>query len=154
MIVPDAAPMTVDDSRLMIADRIAIPLSELEFDYVRSSGPGGQNVNKVSSQAQMSWNLGESAALPEDVLERFRDRQRNRISKENIFRLNSQRFRDREKNRLDCLRRLEEMIVEVLEPPQARRLTKIPRRVREHRLRQKRLRAQLKQYRRPPGAED
>lgn len=146
--------MVAEDSHLIVTDRIAVPLSELEFAYVRSSGPGGQNVNKVNSQAQLSWNVAETTSLPEDVLDRFRRRQFRRISKEDIFRLNSQRFRDREKNRQDCLNRLREMIVDVLEPPVPRRKTHVPRRVIERRLDQKRQRGRLKEGRRPPRTEE
>jgi ribosome-associated protein len=146
--------MSDDSTTLVINDRIAIPLSELEFNFVRSSGPGGQNVNKVNSQAQLAWNLAETEALPGPVLERFKQAQRGRITKEDVFRLDSQRFRDREKNRQDCLDRLREMVADAVVPPKRRKKTRIPKRAHERRLQEKRQRAQRKQERRGPKLDD
>ena len=67
---------------------------EIEFQFARSSGPGGQNVNKVNSQAQLFWKIDESAALHSDVIRRLKSREANRITKDGVLRINSQRYRD------------------------------------------------------------
>ena len=140
-----------NEEDFLVAGGVKIPLDELRFVYVKSSGPGGQNVNKVNSQAQLFWKLSESTAMAEDVRKRFEQQQKGRISKEGVFRLDSQRYRDREKNRQDCLDRLRNLIVLAEKVPQRRRKTRIPRRVREARLKAKRIRAGVKRDRRRPG---
>lgn len=146
--------MAESESHLVINDELAVPLSELQMHYVRSSGPGGQNVNKVSSQVQLSWDLGACESLPADVLERLRTSERGRITKAGVLRLDCQRFRDREKNRRDCLDRLREMIVQNLKPPKKRRKTRVPRRVVEKRLQAKQQRSEVKRTRRRPRLDD
>jgi ribosome-associated protein len=146
--------MTSREPTLQISAALSIPISEFRFTYVRSSGPGGQNVNKVNSQAQLTWAVLECQSLPADVLERLKQAQRNRISKAGLFRIESDRHRDREKNRQDCLDRLSRMIIAVEKPPRIRRKTRIPRGVIESRLRGKLQRSQVKQARRRPRLDD
>lgn len=146
--------MAVDESHLVISEEVAVPLSELRLTYVRSSGPGGQNVNKVSSQVQLAWDVNNCQSLPADVLERLKTAQRGRISKAGMLRINCQRFRDRERNREDCLDRLREMIVQVLHPPRKRRRTAVPRGARERRLQEKQQRSDVKRSRQRPRPEE
>ncbi len=146
--------MSSREPNLFITNALTIPMSELRFAYVRSSGPGGQNVNKVSSQVQLAWPVAENRTLPADLLERLQVAQRGRISKAGLLRIDSDRTRDREKNREDCLNRLRDMIVEVEKPPKKRRKTKTPRGVIEARLRGKHQRAEVKQARRKPRMDD
>ncbi len=147
-------PMASRDPYLQIVEGIQIPLSEVAFTYVRSSGPGGQNVNKVNSQVQLSWKVHESQALPDDVRERLVAAQQGRISKAGNLRIHGDRYRDREKNREDCLNRLREMVTEVLRPPKKRKKTRIPRGIVENRLKNKQKRAEVKQTRRRPRLDD
>lgn len=109
---------------LKITPRISIPDSELEFRFVRSSGPGGQAVNKVSSKAQMRWNFASSAALPWDVRQRFREQFQSRLTTLGELVLSSDRNRDRLQNQQDCLDKLRDMILHVAEPPKPRKKTK------------------------------
>ncbi len=146
--------MSQAESRLMVTEEISIPLTEMEFAYVRSSGPGGQNVNKVSSQVQLSWNLSQCESLPAEVLDRLRQAEKGRITKLDVLRIDCQRYRDREKNRQECLERLKAMVLNALTPPKPRRKTRVPRRVAEQRLEQKRRQADVKRSRRPPQAHD
>lgn len=146
--------MTSSEPNLQITPALAVPLSELQFQYVKSSGPGGQNVNKVNSQVQLSWDLTACESLPEDVLERLKAAEQGRITKAGILRMDCQRFRDREKNRQDCLDRLRKIIVDVLEPPKKRRKTRVPRRAKERRLKNKQQRSDVKRTRRPPRLDD
>ncbi|WP_092051502.1 alternative ribosome rescue aminoacyl-tRNA hydrolase ArfB [Planctomicrobium piriforme] len=139
---------------LVISEQLSIPMSELRFAYVRSSGPGGQNVNKVNSQVQLAWKVAECQSLPADVLERLQAAQQGRISKAGFLRIHSDEYRDREKNREACLDRLRGMIAEVAKPPKKRRKTRVPKGVVEGRLREKLQRAQVKQTRRRPRLDD
>ena len=84
---------------LEINAHLRIPDDELEWSYVRSGGPGGQNVNKVASKAVLRWNLAASPSLPEDVKARLRARQANRITAEGDLVLTSQRYRDQDHRR-------------------------------------------------------
>ena len=138
---------------LEINAHLRIPDDELEWSYVRSGGPGGQNVNKVASKAVLRWNLAASPSLPEDVKARLRARQANRITAEGDLVLTSQRYRDQERNRQDCLDKLREMIAEAAVRPKARRKTKTTRGSQEARLRAKKRRAATKAGRRR-GAEE
>jgi ribosome-associated protein len=132
---------------------LRIPEDELEWTYVRSGGPGGQNVNKVASKAVLRWNVAASRSLPEDVKARLRALQANRITAEGDLVLTSQRFRDQERNRQDCLDKLRQMIAQAAARPKARRKTKPTRGSQEARLRAKKRRAATKAGRRR-GAEE
>ena len=138
---------------LEVNPHLRIPETEFVWSYVRSGGPGGQNVNKVASKAVLRWNVTASPSLPEDVKARLRARQANRITAEGDLVLTSQRFRDQERNRQDCLDKLREMIAEAAVRPKARRKTKPTRGSQEARLRAKKRRAATKAGRRR-GAEE
>ncbi len=132
---------------LVVNDRVRVPLSEFSFTYARSSGPGGQNVNKVNSKVQLRWRPSESSALPADVSQRFLARNRNRLTEEGDFLITSQRFRDQPRNREDCLERLADLLREASTPPKRRRRTKPTRGSRERRLSDKRQRSDRKRQR-------
>src|SRR5436853_1351662 len=95
-----------------INHHLRVPEQEFEWDFVRSGGPGGQNVNKVASKAVLRWNLAANASLPEEVKARFRAQQRNRITADGDLIVTSQRFRDQERNKEDCLEKLRHMILQ------------------------------------------
>lgn len=135
---------------LVINSRLAIPLSELTFTFVRSSGPGGQNVNKVSSKAVLTWNVAESPSLPPEVRTRLMHQVRNRISKRGELILTSDRYRDRERNQSDCLEKLRGMLERAATRPKVRRPTKPSKASKERRLREKRAQAEKKSLRREP----
>ena len=117
---------------------VELPLRELRFGFARSSGPGGQNVNKVESKAVLRWDVGTSRALPAAVLARFRARFARRIHSDGVFALSSQRHRARERNVADCLAKLAAMLAEVASPPRKRKATRPGRAARERRLAEKR----------------
>ncbi len=104
----------------LISPKIQIPLSELRFTFVRSSGPGGQNVNKVASKAVLRWNPGESGVLPEPVMQRLAVLYPAHWTKEGEIVITSQRTRDALKNRADCLEKLRRMILEAGNIPKPR----------------------------------
>jgi ribosome-associated protein len=138
---------------LEINAHLRIPEDELEWTYVRSGGPGGQNVNKVASKAVLRWNVAASPSLPADVKARLRTAQANRITAGGDLVLTSQRYRDQERNRQDCLDKLREIIARAAARPKARRKTKPTRGSQEARLRAKKRRAATKAGRRR-GAEE
>ncbi len=146
--------MESSETELVISPTLSIPLSEIHFEFVRSSGPGGQNVNKVNSQAQLYWNFKESASVPGPVKERLQLREGNRINRQGILRIDCQTSRDREKNKQECLNRLRGLIVQALNPPKKRKKTKTPRWVKEKRLRNKKEKSKIKRLRRPPSMND
>lgn len=142
-----------DPSLLVVTPRIAVPRRELKFTFVRSSGPGGQNVNKVNSKAVLRWAVAKSPSLPEDVRSRFLKTYSRRINDRGELVLNSQRYRDQSRNIDDCLERLSELIRAVARPPRARRKTRPPRKAKETRLQSKRVQSLKKQRRQPPQTE-
>src|SRR5687768_11330274 len=129
---------------LIVNSRIQIPLDEFEFTYARSSGPGGQNVNKVNSKAQLRWPLLSSPSIPEEVRERFRQRFAARLTTEGELLITSQRFRDARRNADDCLAKLREMVLAVATVPRPRRATRPTRGSVKRRLQDKKERAAKK----------
>lgn len=142
-----------DDNTLRISRSVAIPLAEFDVEYTRSSGPGGQNVNKVSSKARLRWPVAASPSLPEAVKERFLERYRSRLTNENELILTAQRSRDQRRNYEACLERLREMIREVLRPPTPRKPTKPTKASKRRRVQAKRQRSETKRLRGKPATE-
>jgi ribosome-associated protein len=140
--------------QLLVNDSVSIPLAEFEFEYMRSSGPGGQNVNKTSTKVRLRWNVVDSPSIDEGLLQRIQQNYRSRITGEGEFLVTSQKTRDRETNRADCLEKLAEMIRQVATPPKKRRPTRPTRGSKERRLQNKKQRSQRKEMRRPPGDGD
>ncbi len=139
---------------LFIEPNIQIPDSEFEFTYVRSSGPGGQNVNKVNSKAVLRWPVAASATLPGAVKARFLARYQSRLTVDGEVIVNSQRYRDQGRNVDDCLEKLRAMIAAVAQPPVKRRPTKPTHGSVKRRLQTKRTIKQRKQRRRLPVDEE
>lgn len=91
---------------------IKIKESELHFSYVRSSGPGGQHVNKVSTAVQLKYNVMKSE-IPEELKQRFNERYRNRISKNGFLTITAQSFKSQKKNKDDAVSRLEKLFSDI-----------------------------------------
>jgi ribosome-associated protein len=138
---------------LQINARLSIPDEEFQWSYVRASGPGGQNVNKVASKAVLRWDVAGSPSLPDDVKARLHTHHRRRFTAGGELILTSQRFRDQERNRQDCLEKLRELVLQALTPPKPRRPTKPTRASRARRLHEKRRRSAAKADRRRPAEE-
>ncbi len=139
---------------LTVTPTIQIPDGEFEFTFARSSGPGGQNVNKVNSKAVMRWSPTTSPSLPTEVRERFISRYASRLTMTGELILTSQRSRDQNRNMEDCLERLKEMILAVARKPLTRRPTKATRGSHKRRLEGKRLQSGKKRNRRRPPTND
>ena len=134
---------------VLIVDRgIKIPLADLEFTFTRSSGPGGQNVNKVASKALLRWNVAKSMCLPADMRDRFLRKYGSRLTTEGDLLITSQRIRDQGRNVADCLEKLRAMLAAVLEAPKPRKKTRPGRAAVERRLTTKRQQSQRKERRR------
>jgi ribosome-associated protein len=136
-----------------ISDRLMIPDTELHWSFVRAGGPGGQNVNKVASRAQLRWDLAGSPSLPDGIKARLRTQQAGRITNEGELLLSSQRFRDQERNKQDCLDKLQEIIRQAAERPRPRKPTRPTRASRRRRREAKLHRGRTKAGRRPPAQE-
>jgi ribosome-associated protein len=141
-------------SVLTINSRIQIPHGEFSFTFVRSSGPGGQNVNKVNSKAVLRWSVLHSPSLPQEVRQRFLSRFGRRLTTEHELVLSSQRYRDQGRNVADCLEKLREMVASVAVRPVVRRPTKPTRASVTRRLEHKGRKSQKKQQRRHRPAEE
>lgn len=135
---------------LVINRRLKIPLREFDFTFARSSGPGGQNVNKVNTKATLRWAVATSPSLPDDVRRRFMAAFRRRITSGGDLLVTSQRFRDAGRNVADCLEKLRAMLAQAAEPPKRRKATRPTRASVRRRLEDKRKMARKKQLRRGP----
>lgn len=136
---------------LVINERVTIPEDELRFTFARSGGPGGQNVNKVSSKAVLRWSLDANTTLPVEAKARLRGLERRRITTEGELVITAQNYRDQERNKQECLDRLREMVVRALVVPKARRATRPTRGSKERRLGEKKRRSETKARRREVG---
>src|SRR5215831_19192203 len=113
---------------------ISIPEDELRFDASRSGGPGGQNVNKVSSRVTLTFDVNASAVLSDDQKHILIQKLAGRINKEGVLRVVSQRTRSQELNRSDATERFSELIRQALTPQRRRIKTRVPRAAHKHRL--------------------
>lgn len=133
---------------LVAAPNIRIPLDEFEFTYARSSGPGGQNVNKVNSKAVLRWNPTTSPNVPADVRSRFLSRYSSKLTTIGELVIHSERYRDQRQNIDDCLEKVREMLAAVARPPKTRKKTKPSYGSKQRRLEGKRIDSAKKQGRR------
>ncbi len=138
---------------LVVNARLKIPLREFRFSFARSSGPGGQNVNKVNTKATLRWAVRESPSLPEAVRRRFLAKHGRRVNAEGDLVITSQRFRDAGRNVADCLEKLREMLAEAAVAPKRRKATRPTRASVRRRLDEKRKRSHKKHLRRRPPEE-
>lgn len=138
---------------LVINERLSIPLSEFQFDYARSGGPGGQNVNKVNSKVLLRWHPATSPSLPEAVRERLLILVANRLTTEGDLLITSQTSRDQSRNLADCLDKLRVIIIKAANPPKPRRPTRPTLGSKIRRVEDKSRRAKTKEGRKEPKAE-
>jgi ribosome-associated protein len=129
---------------IQITDTIAIDEREIEESFIRSSGPGGQNVNKLATAVQLRFDARRSPSLPNDVSIRLQRLAGRRLTKDGVVVITAQRHRTQERNREDALARLIDLIREAAVPPKARRATKPTAASRAKRLQGKKRRATIK----------
>jgi len=132
---------------LRVTNRIAIPDEELEFAFVRASGPGGQNVNKVATAVQLRFDALHSPSLPDDVRARLLSLAGARATNEGVIVIDARRRRTQERNRQDALDRLAELIRRATEQPRPRRATKPSAASQRKRLEEKKRRSSVKRAR-------
>lgn len=139
---------------IRVTDTISIDESELEESFVRASGPGGQNVNKVSSAVQLRFDARRSSSLPNDVAIRLMKLAGSRLTKDGVIVIVAQAHRDQTRNRAEARERLVEMIREAAVRPKQRRATKVPKAQKRQRVEGKKHRGQIKSLRRTKPGHD
>lgn len=133
---------------ITVTPQIHLPEDEVHFQFILASGPGGQNVNKVATAAQLRFNVAHSPSLPEEVRGRLIKLAGNRITKEGELLITAKRFRSQERNRQDAVKRLVALLQKAAEEPKPRRKTKLSRAAKQRRMDEKRRRGERKQARR------
>jgi ribosome-associated protein len=138
---------------IYINDSITLDAREIQEDFVRASGPGGQNVNKVSTAVQLRFDVLRSPSLPEYVRERLMALAGRRLSNDGILVISAERFSSQRRNRDDALARLVELIRSACEVDKPRRATRPTLASKKRRLEGKQRRGIIKKTRQPVGSE-
>lgn len=139
---------------IYISDSISLNSDEIEFSFIRASGPGGQNVNKVSSAVQLRFNAAGSVSLSNEAKQRLLDLAGQRATRDGFIVIEAKRFRTQARNREDAIERLASLISQALHTDKPRRKSRPTRNSVQRRLTSKKKRGSTKEMRRGPQQED
>jgi len=134
---------------IQVTANIAIDDKEIREEFIRASGPGGQNVNRLATAVKLRFDVVHSPSLPEDVKKRLLRLGGKRVTKDGVLVIHARRYRTQEQNRKDALGRLIELVQKAAAKPRARHKTLLPPASKERRLQNKHRRAGVKRQRRP-----
>ncbi len=143
-----------DDTDLRFPQGVVIPVDELRFETSRGGGPGGQNVNKVSTRVTLRFDVAGSPSLSDRAREILRERFRSRLTNDGELVLHSSEHRDQPRNRAAAIGRFVALVTEALTPRKKRRPTRPTRGSVERRIQARKRRSELKRQRRPPRHDD
>jgi ribosome-associated protein len=132
---------------IQVNQNIVLDENEIQEEFVRSSGPGGQNVNRVSTAVQLRFDIVNSASLPEDVRRRLLRLGGSRVTRDGVLIIDARRFRTQESNRKDARQRLIDLVKKAAEKPKPRHKTKPTSASKRKRLAEKQRRSRIKQQR-------
>jgi len=135
---------------IRVTKHIDLDENEIEYSFVRASGPGGQHVNKAATAVQLRFDAANSPSLADDVRQRLIRLAGRQVTEEGVLIIDARRYRSQERNRRDATDRLLQLIRSAASRPKARRRTKPTRAARERRLQEKRRRSEAKRTRRSP----
>ena len=116
-------------SKIEITNEIAIESNELKFEFIRASGPGGQNVNKVATAVQLRFNVQANIELSDEIKERLFHKAKNKINSDGVLIIEAKRYRSQEKNRKDAIARFVTLLQKACEKPKVRKPTKISKQI-------------------------
>lgn len=137
-----------EETTLTINDNLQIPLAELDFRFSKSSGPGGQHVNKAETRVTLLFDIANSPSLTDEQKALLLEKLQNRVDKAGILQLHVQTFRSQSRNRDTAVARLQKLLTKALTPPKPRKRTKPSKAAKEERIAEKKRRSQLKDERR------
>ena len=135
---------------IRVTKHIDLDENEIEYHFVRASGPGGQHVNKAATAVQLRFDAANSPSLPDGVRHRLIRLAGRQVTEEGVLIIDARRYRSQERNRRDATDRLLQLIRSAASKPKVRRRTKPTRAARERRLQEKRRRSETKRTRRAP----
>ncbi|HET7570288.1 MAG TPA: alternative ribosome rescue aminoacyl-tRNA hydrolase ArfB [Gammaproteobacteria bacterium] len=138
---------------IQITPNLSIPDDALEFDFVRASGPGGQNVNKVATAVQLRFDARHADSLPDEVRARAIRLAGRRATKEGVIVIEAKRYRSQERNRDDAVERLVRLLQRATVVPKPRKKTKVSAAAKRKRIEQKRAQGKRKSLRKAPPVE-
>lgn len=139
--------MTTDTSQIPVNAELNIPRAELDYRATRAGGPGGQHVNTSSTRVELLWNIATSPSINDEQRALLKHKLRKRIGEDGVLRLTSATSRSQHQNKEDVTARFARIIAEALRIPKPRKKTRVPRSVKEARLKAKKNRSRVKQQR-------